>query len=159
MIDCFTFPDETAEIKISQFKGENKADEYNIFIRPRRYSDTACQLSQISQSYAKVLSHLGVSFDTSVFRRFFCSDLTNQAAVLEGCPLSSSKANCAVSHVCQPPMPPAKVSMWAYHIADVNGLDKHSEEDYLKLQRKNQSHHWMTNVSAFLDYSLIFHKS
>lgn len=153
MIDCFTFTDDATEIKISKFKGENDVYEYNMFIRPKKYSKTTQQLNEIARSYDKVLHQLGIDEDTAVFRRFFCSDLTNQVDQLEGFALSSTKNICAVSHICQPPMPPARVSMWAYHISDVKSSDKIHDDNSLKLQRKNQAHHWTTNCNAFASES------
>ncbi|MFI4913199.1 MAG: Rid family hydrolase [Sedimentisphaeraceae bacterium JB056] len=150
MIKSTAFPSRTTEIKTSIFKSDNGVDEYNIFIRPSSYSSVEKQLAEINESYRLTLNELGIDSDTSIFRRFFCSDLNNQAIRFEQFDITSSqKSNCAVSFICQPPMMPAKISMWAYHISDPSGIEKSWQDNSLKLQRKDHVHHWTTNLCAF----------
>lgn len=119
----------------------------------------AVQLDWVHRAYRDALDTLGVGPGSAVVRRFLCSDLPNQAAVLESRPFSnprpaaadllSAAPPCAVSWVGQPPIAPARVALWAYHVHDPAGpLDTRREGATLTLRRGEVSHHWTTGLTC-----------
>ncbi len=108
------------------------------------------QLEWVDQAYRQALATLGIGLATAVFRRFYCSDMPNQVADLESRPFSNPRYQddpCAVSWVCQPPMPPVKVALWAYHVFDSEAdLDKKFNKTSLILDRAGLRHVWTTGM-------------
>lgn len=149
LYDCGKFP---ASVHISRFRGAGGVDEYHLAVHPLTYGHFEKQLEWLSEVYHAVLQSLGLGDDSAVFRRFFCSDLINQAPALNARPFSNRRNHeqpCAVSWIGQPPMPPAKVAMWAYHVADPKKpLDKTSADSSLIIRRGLLSHHWTTGVTS-----------
>lgn len=147
--DCGALP---ASVRISRFKGVSGVEEYHLTVRPTEYGSTDAQLGSAFSAYRGALDSLGLSMHTAVLRRFFCSDLVNQATALETHPFSNPRNAadpCAVSWVCEPPVPPAKVALWAYHMKDPTGqLDKIQEATSLTLRRGELSHHWTTGLTC-----------
>jgi enamine deaminase RidA (YjgF/YER057c/UK114 family) len=149
MIKFSNIPDEKTEIKASSFTGKSGVSEFNVFIRPKKYSDIGTQLQEITAGYEKALEQLGTNRKTAVLRRFFFSDLTNQKSGLADHDITLPETdNCAIAFICQPPRPAAKISMWAYHIFDGQGLNKEYTNDSLVLRRADQTHYWTTNISS-----------
>jgi len=141
-----------AGVRISRFAGAGGVAEYHLMVRPTASGGIADQLECVYGAYRSALDFLGLGMNTAVLRRFFCSDLVNQAAALEARPFSNPRnpeGPCAVSWVCQPPMPPAKTSLWAYHVSDPGREpDKVLEGASLTLRRDGISHHWTTGVTC-----------
>lgn len=142
----------SAEVTTSRFQGTSGVEEYHLMVRPTKYGSFADQLDWIANAYQSALHSIGLDSGTAVLRRFFCSDLPNQAAVLEACPLANSAGEedpCAVSCVCQPAAPPAKVALWAYHVNDPgDALDKSRDGASLSLVRGELTHLWTTGVTC-----------
>lgn len=135
------------EVSVSRFRGSSGVDEYHLMARPTEYGSFAEQLEWVRRAYQAALRSVGLEAGTCVLRRFFCSDLPNQAAVLEGCPLASPDGDrCAVSVVCQPPAAPAKVGLWAYHIS--GELDKAIEGRSVVVRRGELAHVWTVGVTC-----------
>ena len=154
--DCGTIP---AVVTISQFKGQSGVEEYHLVIQPTEYGDFETQLKWLFEAYRKALDSIGLDMQSVVLRRFFCSDLLNQANVLKSYPFANphnSIEPCAVSWVCQPAAPPAKVALWAYHLKDPAGkLDKQQEGKTLILKRNKLTHYWSmgkTSLSGITHY-------
>jgi enamine deaminase RidA (YjgF/YER057c/UK114 family) len=151
-MDHFAVPiaTSTASAHASRFTGPGGVAEYHLIVLPTEYGGIEQQLAAVHEAYRDALAHLGIAVRTAIHRRYFCSDVVNQRAVLEARALSSaSGANepCAISWVGQPPSPPAKVALWAYHISDPAGeLDKNHEGTSLTLRRGDLAHHWTTGV-------------
>lgn len=147
--DCGTL---SAAVNISRFRGQDGVDEYHLVVRPTAYGSIETQLGWVFDAYRNALVEIGLDVGTAVFRRFFCSDVHNQADALKACVISdpgNTREPCAVSWVGQPPMPPAKVELWAYHIADVGGgLKKTQKGSHLTLERGELSHHWTTGLTC-----------
>jgi enamine deaminase RidA (YjgF/YER057c/UK114 family) len=134
-------------VRVSRFLGTSGVAEYHLMVCPTAYGTIVEQLAWVDDAYREGLDVLGLDVGGVVFRRFFCSDLPNQAAVLDAYPPATRAEACAVSRVCQPPAPPAKVALWAYHIADPNGpLDKVRDGDTLALTRGARTHRWTTGL-------------
>jgi enamine deaminase RidA (YjgF/YER057c/UK114 family) len=147
--DCGTLP---ASVHISRFKGSGGVDEYHLTVRPTEVGSIDAHLEWVESAYRSALDSLGLDSQTALVRRLFCSDLPNQVDVLEACPCSS-RSNpdepCAVSWVCQPPVPTAKIVLWAYHVSDRNGaLHKTRENGSLVLRRGELAHQWTTGITS-----------
>ena len=141
-----------ATVNISRFKGQSGVDEYNFIVRPTEYGSIQTQLEWIESAYQNTLKTLGLDADTAVLRRFFCSDLLNQADVLKSFAYANPENPenpCAVSWICQASVPPIKVMLWAYHIKDNQAkLVKHQEEATVSLHRGELSHYWTTGLTC-----------
>ena len=107
------------EINWSSFKGISGIEEFHFSFTPKEYADFKTQLKWIYKAYTETLRINGVEEETSIFRRFFCSDLYNQIIYLKEMEFSNpddDKNPTGISLITQPPLPYAKVSLWAYHI-------------------------------------------
>lgn len=139
-----------AGVSISRFQGQSGVEEYHLMVCPTEYGSIATQLEWVFSAYQCALGSVGLELGTCVFRRFFCSDLSNQASLLEGHPFANPDdpdEPCAVSWVCQPPAPPAKVVLWAYHVNDSSGaLDKGKHGSSLSVTRGSLTHLWTTGA-------------
>ena len=140
------------EVNASLFRGLSGADECHMVFRPVSSAPLEIQMDWISRAYLRTLESMGFGENTSVMKRFFCSDLVNQASLLEKTPLSCSSAGgepCAVSWVCQPPGQMSKISMWAYHVLDSRGrLEKKLYGNTFVLKRGEMAHHWISGVNS-----------
>lgn len=139
-----------AAVNISRFRGKSGVDEIHIAVRPTSYGSMSEQLRWVEEAYTAALASQHLDPGSSVLRRFFCSDLPNQAEDLLQRPFSnprSSENPCAVSWIRQPPVPPVKVALLAYHIADpAAALQKVQEGTTLVLQRGDLTHSWTTGI-------------
>lgn len=142
-------------VSVSCFAGESGVEEYHMMISPTEYASAETQMEWIAQGYQAACQAVNLEAGSCVFRRFFCSDLPNQAASFKTQYLSSlgdPLDPCAVSWVCQPPMPPAKVGLWAYHVKDSETpLEKQANQGSLEVRRGDLSHLWTT---GFVDASV-----
>lgn len=148
VLDCGTLP---ASAHVAHFRGASGVDEYHLTVQPTEYGDAATQLGWLLEAYRRALEAFQVDLQTAVFRRFFCSDPVNQAATLRDCPWSNPESvheACAVSWAGQPPRPPAKLALWAYHVADPAGLEKTREGPTLTLRRGQLTHYWTTGIAS-----------
>ena len=138
------------KVGISRFKGRSGVEEYHIMICPTEYDCISAQLEAVEHAYKSALSSAGLSAGTCLFRRFFCSDLLGQSSALKSRPFSNPTQpdeDCAVSWVCQPPAPPAKVALWAYHVSPPGGMpDKNLKGQSLLFKRGELTHIWTTGV-------------
>jgi enamine deaminase RidA (YjgF/YER057c/UK114 family) len=91
------------------------AQETHLLLVPDRPGSFDRQLQRLEQAYAAALGELGLAAGSVVFRRLFGSDLANQRAALGA---SALNRGAAVSCVEQPPLPDAKLALYAYHVAD-----------------------------------------
>lgn len=138
-------------VSVAAFHGASGVGEFHLILQPTDYGSIAEQLEWVRDAYASVQASLGLEADSGVFRRFFCSDLPNQATALTACSFADPAAQddgCAVSWVGQPPTAPAKVALWAYHINDPAGLRKCKTGTSLALQREGLTHHWSTGITS-----------
>jgi len=151
-ITCSSHPVQTL---VSYFHGESGVGEFHLMLQPLEYGSMSEQLEWLSQAYREALATLGLPADSALWRRFFCSDLPNQAAVLQQYQFADPAAQdelCAVSWVGQPPIAPAKVALWAYHASDANGaLEKSKSGTSLAVQRGELTHHFSTYLTDSTD--------
>jgi len=147
-IGCGALP---VSARVSRLRGRSGIDEYHMTLCPTQYADIETQLDAMARAYDRALELLGLDPQTAVLRRFFCTDLSNQAAALERRAFANPRNDvqpCAVSWVEQPPMPPARAALWAYHVNDPGAeLDKSRKAASLTLRRGDLSHHWTTMLT------------
>jgi len=123
-----------ATVNVSRFRGAGGVDELHFIVRPTAPGRIEDQLDAVERAYRQALEQMGLKGPTARLRRFFCSDLPNQTAALEAQPFANPQQpgdSCAVSWIGQPPMPPVKVALWAYHLSDPAAA---------------ASHHWSTGL-------------
>lgn len=139
-------------VRVSCFRGAGGVVEYHIVARPIECGSIEQQLEWVWRAYRNALDWLQTDTRSAVLRRFFCSDLSNQVDALEGRAFSNPRNTgepCAISWVRQPPLPPGKVAMWAYHVCDPAGpLNKQISGGSLVVRRGGLSHHWTTGVTC-----------
>ncbi|MCM8766905.1 MAG: Rid family hydrolase [Candidatus Omnitrophica bacterium] len=137
-------------VNFSFFKGEKGVSEYHFSFTPTKIENFKTQLSWIYEAYMKTLEILKIEENTSVFRRFFCSDLHNQIENLKENEFSNSENlinPTAISYICQAPGPYAKVSLWAYHIVEPNKkLEKKIKKNNVSIVRNQLIHNWTTGI-------------
>ena len=142
--------DESAA-QVSCFKVEGGAAEYHLCVTPPYAPSFELELSELEKFYCSTLGELGLSDETAVFRRLFVSDYANQEDLLKRSPLVSSTQKAgpvAVSIVEQPPLPERRVALWAYHIRDVEALNKVKEKNGMVIHRPGLSHLWLTSLRS-----------
>ncbi len=133
-------------VRIAQFQGQSGVFEYHLMIQPTAYADLLSQSAWILAAYRQTCATLALPENTGVFRRFFCSDLPNQASTLAA-QFGEMEASSSVSWVTQPPAPPAKIALWAYHVHDPGtNLDTSKDGVTLSLKRGELTHYWSTGL-------------
>lgn len=139
-------------VNVSRFKGDCGVCEYHLSLSPLKAGSFDVQADRLYRSYLHTLDVLGLARGTAVFRRFFCSDLPNQSALLEKLPFSNPADAgdcCAVSLVCQPPGPFAKVSLWAYHVSgSPDAGKKMRKDDSFSPAGGGLTHYWTAGVTC-----------
>lgn len=139
-------------VRCSSFVGADGVTEINWMVRPTRYAKFEDQLEWVREAYEAAVDAAGLTMNTAVWRRFLCSDLLNQMELLEkqAFAVPDNQPNrCAVSWVCQPPMAPSKVTLWAQHVYDpTDTLSKSKKGKTLSLYRGDLVHHWTTGVTT-----------
>lgn len=139
-------------VRAARFAGAGGVAEWHLSLTPHGGGAFERQFNDLAAAYRGALAELGLAEDTAVLRRFFCSDVVNQASALAVHDLSvagGGASPCAVSWVGQPPEPPAKLALWAYHIQDPTGpLDKKLQPPALCVDRGELTHHWTTGLTA-----------
>ncbi len=137
-------------VNYSCFKGIPGIEEYHFSFTPFKNENFKIQLEWLYSAYKETLKILDLEEKTSVFRRFFCSDLYNQVEYLKKMSFSNLSDNSnptSISLVCQVPKSPSRISMWAYHIKDISGkLDKTLKGNTLLLKRGKLTHCWTTGM-------------
>lgn len=147
MFACAAVP---VSVSLARFSGRDGTAEIHLVVRPQHYASVETQLAWLQRGYHEALSMMGLAPATAVFRRFFCSDMINQAAALAVVPFANPRrpdTPCAISWVGQAPMAPAKIALWAYHVLDLAApLNKAQRDATLLLQRGALTHHWTTGL-------------
>lgn len=135
-------------VKISCFYGERGVNEYHLALYPYKPADIDTQIKWLYKAYIKTLSSIGINITTTVFCRFFLSDLVNQWETVKKSPLYSDiSKHSSISLICQPPGPLAKIALWSYHIDDKNGsFNKTKDSNSLILKRDNIVYYWTSGL-------------
>lgn len=141
-----------AMIHLSRFCGASGVVEAHLTVIPDAAGSIQDHLSLVENAYRSALTSIGLDAQSAVWRRFFCSDIANQASILAshgfaGC--ANPHDPCAVSYVGQSPLATAKLALWACHIIDpVGPLEKSHDGTTLSLRRGDLNHLWSTNLAA-----------
>lgn len=148
------FQDIPAKIQASLFHGAGGTTEAHVLIQPELAGNLHDQLEVIENAYARAIESLDLEMNSAVWRRFFLSDPPNQYVFLEGHPLASKEAACAVSLLGQMPQGGEKLALLAYHISDVGEQGEKLSEKRYELQRGKLRHQWCTKFSSPSDASV-----
>jgi enamine deaminase RidA (YjgF/YER057c/UK114 family) len=127
-----------------------EAEHFFVFTAPGniRFKE---QVEYIEANYEAKTRSLGLSDRTTVFRRIFLSDESNQIEGLRQSRLAGDPQGhpIAVSIIQQQPIPCAKIALLAYHIESNKPLDSQRLSPSHVLIRKNRlAHLWSTNLCA-----------
>lgn len=145
-------------VKVSRFRGVSGVTEWHITVVPEAAGSLEDHLAEVEHGYRSALAAAGLDLQSAVWRRFFCSDIANQAPVLRRHAFANptcADQPCAISHVGQAPLASAKVALWACHIADPEGpLVKAHDGTTLTLQRGSLLHQWSTGLARPADGSV-----
>lgn len=137
------------ECRYSSFQGKNGVEEVFITLCPTQYDNFQAQLYGLEKGFHQALELLGLSSNSTVFMRFYCSDLANQYSSLCDFHFSNPKtAPYAVSVVEQPPLTPAKIALSAYLIVGEQALNLNKEGNCTQLTRGALQHTWATGLIA-----------
>jgi len=130
------------EACVSVFQTNGGASEFHLMLQAVSQRSVRDQIEALDTAYAEVLGQLGVSIQSTVWRRFFTSDLVNQRSVLEdyGICRPDGPSPCAISFVEQAPMPDRKVVMWAYHVSGAEEHKSLAADGALTLKRDGVRH-------------------
>lgn len=145
--DKIRIKDIPVAVNYSSFKGSSGIEEFHFSFTPEEYSDFKTQLKWIYSAYIKTLKIKGLEEETSIFRRFFCSDLYNQIIYLKEMEFSNpddDKNPTSISLITQPPLPYAKASLWAYHIK--GKIEKKKEGKNVSVKIGDLIHNWTTGL-------------
>ena len=92
--------------------GENQSMEMHVIFHVESRSELfSGQYARIQDAYSLFLSDY--SAFKPIFKRYFLSDATNQA------PLIQKETNCGISIIQQPPLDGSKLAIWCYLATDV----------------------------------------
>jgi len=136
------FNDIPVNVTWSTFKGLSGTEEYFFTFIPCKMEKFEVQLDWLQRAYLETLKSIGIGEETSVFKRFFCSDLYNQEKYLKELKFSNLTS---ISFVNQPPSFPSRVSLLAYHINDKK-IEKSFKNNTLSLKRNGIIHNWTTGI-------------
>jgi len=136
--------DNGAEIRAARFAGD-PATEIHLTVIPGDAPNAAVQLERLTIAYHDALSAWQINPTTAVFRRLFLSDYANQFELAKQ---SSLAEGVALSLIEQPPLPPRKFALWAYHILDGAPTEAITDGAGLALPRGALTHVWTTGLSS-----------
>jgi len=123
--------------------------EHHLVIKPLCNSNFDTQLTNIANAFNEFLCAQVISDPAAIFMRFFVSDYANQSDIVQKIkqhPCGKRK-ELAISVVQQPPLPNAKVALWAYIIDDKEQTTEvEATDNELCIKRNNYSHIWNTQL-------------
>ncbi len=145
-----------AAVASKSFCTERGGAEHIIIVQPEEAGDFATEQAAVVEGYRRALKELGLLPESAIFRRIYLSDALAQARKLNGGGLlpRPEEDPVAVSRIEQPPLPGAKVALFAYHVTDPLGLSKRRIGRKQVLVEKNGARHlWSTGLCAGVDSS------
>lgn len=143
-------------VQASRFLTADGVVEYHLLLEPGEDANMSTQLDWLLAAYRSALTALGLTSHSAILRRFFCSDVADPGSIIGKhpfCQCDDAGESCAISIIAQPPTPPAKVALWAYHASVPGGEpdeepDKRLEDTTLIWQHNGLSHHWTAGLSC-----------
>lgn len=139
----------SVDARASVFQMSEGASECHLMLAAHSQQSVRDQIEAIEVAYAGMLNQLGISIESTVWRRFFTSDLVNQRPVLEESAVCrpDGPSPCAISFVEQAPMPDRKVVMWAYHVSGAEQCKSLAADGALTLERNGVRHVLVTGLT------------
>ena len=131
------------------FHGARGGTEHFICVEAPGILDLDDQIALVQARYAAAQATLGLQPETAVFRRLFLSDTINQAARVRASRLALDppESPVAVSIVQQPPLPGAKIALFAYHVAGGGAIAKRRlSAGHVLAERNGLGHLWSTRL-------------
>ena len=105
-----------ASVQIASFEVKDGFCEYHMMVHVSEHGTFEKQLESVHSAFDAVLAS-ECSDSRPVFMRYFLSDVSNQAEILEEA--LEERQVCSVSIIGQPPLDGTKVALWAYVVSDV----------------------------------------
>ena len=135
----------SVRVAYSCFEGASGVCEYHFTLRPVKYAPFPAQYETIRSAFRETIKQLGLNPENTVFKRYFCSDAANQLAQVG----EENIEEGAVSFVTEPPVGPAKLSLWAYHVHDAEGTTEIERgEGTTVMRRGSMEHCWVSGLSG-----------
>ena len=135
----------SVRVASSCFEGASGVREYHFTLRPVKYAPFPAQYDTLRAAYEETLSQMGLNPQNTVFKRYFCSDAANQLGQVGKDKLEKG----AVSFVTEPPLGPAKLSLWAYHVHDPSGPFTIERGDAITtMKRGSLEHCWVAGQTG-----------
>jgi enamine deaminase RidA (YjgF/YER057c/UK114 family) len=118
--------------------GHGGVEELHLTLTPTADADRETQWRWLRHAYAEACAAQGLA-GSAVFVRVF-HDEQPDTAFDPGCP---------VSWVYQPPLPPAHVALWAYHLRTPDGATTTRRDGaWVAVERPAHTHLWTTGLTA-----------
>jgi len=116
------FDFDEVDVLLSGFEVNGGTSEYHMMLQiTNPMLSFQEQVNALANTYESMLDNCRLSGAQSVFKRYFLSDITNQADILVA--MNSEGSACAVSMVQQTPLNGTKVALWCYLVkGDAQGL-------------------------------------
>lgn len=127
---------------ISRFTGASGVTEWHVtLILP---AEAANPVETLENSWLAALKSAGITPESTVMRRVFCSDVVNKCPQLA--PFGKSHPG-SFSLIGQTPLAGGKLALWSYHVHDPKGaLEGVSSESAYSLTRGPLVHQWVTGL-------------
>jgi enamine deaminase RidA (YjgF/YER057c/UK114 family) len=130
-----------AAAEVARFQSPGGVREYHLTVRLTGEGNTEQQFDDLVMAYQNALRAVGIDGSSAVFRRFFCSDVANQADLVGG-PLH-------LSRIGQAPLPGSKFALWAWHLCGPTGaLEMTTDGATLSCRRGKLTHHWTAGLAS-----------
>jgi enamine deaminase RidA (YjgF/YER057c/UK114 family) len=144
-VDCGTLP---VAATVSRFQGSGGVTECHVTVRLTGNSPEPETV--LHRAWKHALASAGIDAASTVFRRFFCSDVMNRRPVL----LETAREEPgALSVIGQPPLPAAKLALWSQHLSDPAGPnDVSGGPESFSVRRGGLTHHWITGMADPSDH-------
>ncbi len=127
-------------VSTSRFAGASGVEELHLMLRPTADADVATQWAWLRRAYTEACAAQGLAAGTGVFLRVLYSERPSDTAF----PFDG-----AVSWVYQPPLPPARIVLWAYHLRTPEGAPAMRREGaWLAVPRPELTHLWTAGLTA-----------
>ena len=138
-VDCGTLPVRAA---VARFQGSGGGIDCHVTVQLT--GNVHEPVETLDRAWRHALASAGVDASSTLFRRFFCSDIANQHEDLLD---RTRPAPGAISIIGQTPLPAARFALWSQHLIDPSGpIDVVSNGGCSALRRGALTHHWITGL-------------
>jgi enamine deaminase RidA (YjgF/YER057c/UK114 family) len=139
-VHCGNLP---ATAAVARFQGSSGVTECHVAVQLT--GNSADPETTLELAWYHALGSAEIDPFSTVFRRVFCSDVTNQAPALAEL---SRKHPGAFSVIGQPPLPAAKFALWSQHLIDPAGENEIIRKGPAASCRRGAlTHHWITGLT------------